>query len=63
MIYLHYLINKSYSPDSPIPPRRMEIIADECRVEPDGTRVFINRMTGAETRIPATDIYELDCHV
>ena len=59
---MHYIINKSYSPNSPIAPKRMEIIATDYHDTADGTRVFTDRATGTETRVPVAAIFEFEFH-
>lgn len=59
---MHYIINKSYRPDSSIPPKRIEITATDFYDAADGTRVFTNRATGEETRVPLVDIFEFESH-
>lgn len=55
---MHYIINKSYSPNSPIAPKRMEITATDYHDEL--FRVFTDRLTGKEVKIPVSEIYEFE---
>ena len=60
---MHYIINKSYSPNALIAPKRMDITATDFYDTADGTRVFTDRATGTETRVPLTAIFEFEFHI
>lgn len=55
---MHCIINKSYRPDAPVGPRRMEITATDFHDEL--FRVFTDRLTGKEVKIPVSEIREFE---
>ena len=55
---MHYIINNSYRPDAPVGPRSIEKTATDFHDEL--FRVFTDRLTGKEMKIPVSEIREFE---